>query len=68
MKKTNAILLLIMMSLSLMSFSYTNRKLKVINVHTVSNLKQYVGEYVYEPEDITIRIYTKEEGTKLYLS
>lgn len=56
------------MSISLMSFSHPNSKPKTIAVHTVSNLKQYVGEYTYEPEDITIRIHTKENGTKLFLS
>lgn len=68
MKKTNTILILLMMSLSLMSYSNSNSKLTISYLYTVSNLKQYVGEYLYEPEDITVSIYTKENDTKLYLS
>lgn len=57
-----------MMSLSLMSFRGITNETKAINDNALSNLKQYVGEYVYEPEDLTIRIYTKKNDTKLYLS
>ena len=57
-----------MLSFSLMSFSSTTHKPKVIAVNE-STLKPYVGEYVYEAVGVTINIYTKEEenGTKLYL-
>ncbi|MGB1042225.1 MAG: trypsin-like serine protease [Tenacibaculum sp.] len=37
---------------------------KIIEINT-STLKQYVGEY--EVKNTTIKIYTKENGTKLYL-
>ncbi|MFK7781513.1 serine hydrolase domain-containing protein [Psychroserpens sp.] len=69
MKKANAILLLLMLSFSAMAFSCTNNgKPKTTIKTTQDSLKQYVGEYVYEKEDYTIRIYTKENDTKLYLS
>ena len=69
MKKANSILLLLMISYSLMSFSCSNSgKPKVININTSNNLKQYVGEYDYEAIGVLINIYTKEKenNTKLY--
>ena len=69
MKKTNTILLLLMLTFSFMSFSCTNSKQKATNAKAVNNLKQYVGEYMYEAAGIIIKIYTKEKenNTKLYL-
>ncbi len=54
--------------LVLVGFSHTNGKPKAVNVNAGGTIKQYVGEYVYEPEDITIRVHTKEDDTTLYLS
>ncbi|WP_051335987.1 serine hydrolase domain-containing protein [Aquimarina latercula] len=71
MKKVNTIILLLMLSFSLVSFSCTNiNKPKDISVSTVSNLKQYVGDYMYEEMGIIINIYTKEKenDTKLYFN
>ncbi|MBQ4804689.1 beta-lactamase family protein [Aquimarina sp. MMG015] len=71
MKKVNTIILLLMLSFSLVSFSCTNiNKPKDIPVTTVSNLKQYVGDYMYEEMGIIINIYTKEKenDTKLYFN
>ena len=51
-----------------MSFSSTTSKPKIIHVDTVSTLKQYVGDYAHDSQDLTIRIYTKQNDTKLYLS
>ena len=69
MKKAKSILLLLMLSCSLMSFSSTNSKPKTLNVNT-STFKQYVGDYLYEPAEIIIKIFTKEKEnhTKLYFS
>ncbi|CAM1373068.1 serine hydrolase domain-containing protein [Tenacibaculum xiamenense] len=69
MKRTNAILLLLITSLSLMSFSCTNSKTKTKKANTINSLQQYVGEYIYEAVGIPISIYTKEREnhTKLYL-
>ncbi len=68
MKKTNTILLFLITSFSLMCFSCTNSsEQKTINEDTVSALKQYVGEYMYEATGTIINIYTKENDTKLYL-
>ncbi|MFP2997042.1 serine hydrolase domain-containing protein [Spongiivirga sp. MCCC 1A20706] len=68
-KKTKAILILLMMSFSLTSFSCTNSKSKTFALNTENILKQYVGEYIYEAVGISIMIYTKEEenNRKLYL-
>lgn len=38
------------------------------DVNVDSTLKQYVGEYVYEAAGITVKIYTKENDTSLYIS
>ncbi len=65
MKKTISILLLLITSLSLMNFSCTTNKTK--KAVTFNHLKQYVGDYVYEEAGITIKIYTKENNTKLFL-
>ena len=57
-----------MLSFSLISFSCTNsKKPKVIDINT-NNLKQYVGDYMYEAAGIILKIYTKEEenNAKLY--
>lgn len=59
MKKANTILLLLMLSFSMMSFSCTTSKTKTIHADTVSTLKQYVGDYVHDSQDLIIRIYTK---------
>ena len=68
MKKTYSILLLLITSLSLMSFSCTKSKPKAINVNAVNTLKQYVGDYVYEAAGIILKVYTKEKenNAKLY--
>ncbi|WP_108803899.1 serine hydrolase [Aquimarina sp. Aq107] len=71
MKKANTIILLLMLSFSLMSFSCTNtNKQEAIHVTTGSNLKQYVGDYMHEEMGIIINIYTKEKenDTKLYFN
>lgn len=70
MKKINAIVLLLMLSFSLMSFSHTNSKPKTLDINPISTLKQYIGEYVYEAVGITISIYTKaeENDNQLYFS
>ena len=65
MKKTSLFLLLLLSSFSLMSFSFTNNKTK--EVITINSLKKYVGDYIYEEAGITIKIYTKENNTKLFL-
>ena len=65
MKKVNTIVLLLMLPLSLMSFSDTDNKPKTLDINPVSTLKQYVGEY--EMQGVTIDIYTKDNDTKLYL-
>jgi len=57
-----------MLSFSLMSLGCATQTQKHINVNAVSSLKQYVGDYVYEPADITMRIFTREDDTKLYTS
>lgn len=57
-----------MMSFSLMSYNNATRETNTLDTYSANNLKQYVGEYVYKAEDITIRIYTKEDDTKLYFS
>lgn len=66
MKKIKSIVLLLFMSFSFMSFScaYTQEE---ANITSVSSFKPYVGLYVYEPADITINMYTKENGTKLHM-
>lgn len=67
MKKVSSILLLLITSLTLMSFSCITTKVK--NANTINNLKQYVGEYDYDELGVIIKIYTKEKdnNTKLYL-
>lgn len=65
MKKVNSISLLLILSFSLMSFSCTNRKLKTTDKNTQNTLKQYSGQY--EIQGVTIDVYTKENGDKLYL-
>lgn len=69
MKKASSILLLLITSLTLMNFSCTTSKPKAVDVNSVSNLKQYVGDYMYEAAGIIIKIYTKEKenNAKLYL-
>ena len=56
------------MSFSSISFSCANNKPKAKILNTISNLKQYVGEYDYEAIGVLINIYTKEKenNTKLY--
>ena len=39
---------------------------KVMNQDVVSALKRYEGDYIYEEAGITIKIYTKENGARLY--
>lgn len=56
-----------MMSLSLVSFSHTTSKPINLNLNTVNNLKQYVGDYVLESAGMTIKIYTKKNDTQLFL-
>ena len=71
MKKASSILLLLLMSFSLMSFSCTNsNKSKALDINTQNTLKQYVGDYMYEAAGIILKIYTKEKenDTKLYFS
>ncbi|AXT54468.1 class A beta-lactamase-related serine hydrolase [Aquimarina sp. AD1] len=71
MKKTNTMILFLMLSFSLMSFSCTNTsKPKATNVNADGTLEQYVGEYMYEEAGVIINIYTKEKenDTKLYFS
>lgn len=68
MKKTNTIALLLMLLFSLISSSQTSSKLKAKDANTTNSFKSYVGLYLYEPADITIKIYTKENDTKLYTS
>lgn len=55
------------MSLTLMSFNGTISNTKVIKDDTVSDLKQYVGQYMLTEGGMTIEIYTKENDTKLFL-
>jgi len=68
MKKGNSILLLLIMIFSFMNYSCRTRKPYSKYANTL-DLKQYVGEYMYEAAGIKIKIYTKEEesDTKLYL-
>ena len=62
MKKASSILLLLLMSFSLMSFSCTNsNKSKALDINTQNTLKQYVGDYMYEGAGIILKIYTVKE-------
>ncbi len=41
---------------------------KAFNVNAADIFEKYIGDYVYEEADITMRVFTKEDGTKLYTS
>ena len=57
-----------MMSFSSMAFSCSNyNKQETTNKITQDTLKQYVGKYVLEEAGMIIKIYTKENDTKLFL-
>jgi len=59
-----------MMSFSLISSANTNSKPETIDINTINSLKQYIGEYIYEPAEIIVRIYSKEQenDSKLYFN